>query len=392
MAALAALRRVMRLAKSLGITRLADIQGLDDLGVAVVVAVRPTALPGCNCVTSGKGLTRSSATIGAIMEAAEYYWSEPQRHRQRMRLGTARDLEDAGVHIQRPSSFALPVKTFNPDAQVLAWLPADEIVSGQRAWVPAELVLFPDIELPALGLAAVGGGLAAAWSWDDAVSHGIEELLEQDARALYVLRGCLAPNIRAADLMVQPHLGALLSRAKARGLVVAFHDLTTNIGAPCISCTLLDPSADKAWFTNAGHACRLQPEDAALSAFLEAVQGRLGYMQGARDDLEERIGLDSEVTPLQFMALQPGLFESPLGERSLQSCGGYQGRRLQRLLDLPSHAGHDECLVVRLSPPDDESCVVRVLIPGLQPLLRGAVRLTRRGLAAAMSAGGLEAR
>ena len=58
----------------LGITRLADITGLDRIGIPVVQAVRPLGL--ANTVTQGKGPDLPSAGVSAIMEAAEQACSE----------------------------------------------------------------------------------------------------------------------------------------------------------------------------------------------------------------------------------------------------------------------------------------------------------------------------
>jgi len=64
--------------RPLGITRIADITGLDVLGIPVYNSVRPTAADGNLTVTSGKGMTSLAARTSAIMEAIERYYGEPQ--------------------------------------------------------------------------------------------------------------------------------------------------------------------------------------------------------------------------------------------------------------------------------------------------------------------------
>ena len=54
----------------LGISRLADITGLDRLGIPVIQAVRPLALS--NTVSQGKGYDHESAALSAILESADF--------------------------------------------------------------------------------------------------------------------------------------------------------------------------------------------------------------------------------------------------------------------------------------------------------------------------------
>ena len=58
----------------MGITRVANVTGLDRVGVPVVTAVRPNARS--LAVSQGKGLTLAAAKVSAIMEAAELYHAE----------------------------------------------------------------------------------------------------------------------------------------------------------------------------------------------------------------------------------------------------------------------------------------------------------------------------
>jgi ribosomal protein S12 methylthiotransferase accessory factor len=57
-----------------GITRLADVTGLDSLGVPVVMAVRPLAAT--LSVAQGKGVTLELAKVSAAMECIEFWHAE----------------------------------------------------------------------------------------------------------------------------------------------------------------------------------------------------------------------------------------------------------------------------------------------------------------------------
>ncbi|MER6548213.1 YcaO-like family protein [Streptomyces sp. NPDC001250] len=57
-----------------GITRVADVTGLDDLGIPVTMAVRPLART--LSVAQGKGVTLDAARVSGAMEAIEVWHAE----------------------------------------------------------------------------------------------------------------------------------------------------------------------------------------------------------------------------------------------------------------------------------------------------------------------------
>src|ERR1043165_6629990 len=67
-------RRFSPLAKRAGITRIADITGLDTLGIPVFTAIRPM---GTSLSTQqGKGVTVDAGRLSALMESLETYSAE----------------------------------------------------------------------------------------------------------------------------------------------------------------------------------------------------------------------------------------------------------------------------------------------------------------------------
>ena len=58
----------------MGITRVANVTGLDRIGVPVVMVCRPNARS--LAVSQGKGIDLAAATASGLMEAAELYHAE----------------------------------------------------------------------------------------------------------------------------------------------------------------------------------------------------------------------------------------------------------------------------------------------------------------------------
>src|SRR5215472_10893532 len=65
-------------AGALGITRIADVTGLDYLGIPVFLAMRPNGRS--LSVSQGKGLDEDSAHVAAFMEASELEHAGHIRH------------------------------------------------------------------------------------------------------------------------------------------------------------------------------------------------------------------------------------------------------------------------------------------------------------------------
>src|SRR5438045_3016271 len=68
------IRRVEPFSRQMQITRVADVTGLDNIGVPVAVACRPCSRS--LSVSQGKGLTIAAAKASALMESIELYHAE----------------------------------------------------------------------------------------------------------------------------------------------------------------------------------------------------------------------------------------------------------------------------------------------------------------------------
>src|SRR5262249_20162679 len=127
--------RLRPLLPVLGITRVANVTGLDRIGVPVVMVCRPNSRS--VAVSQGKGLTLAAAKASGIMEAAEGFHAErierPLRRGGSSELRRTLLLADAERLPQRQDT------RWHPDLQTL-WIEATDLSSDERIWVPYELV------------------------------------------------------------------------------------------------------------------------------------------------------------------------------------------------------------------------------------------------------------
>jgi ribosomal protein S12 methylthiotransferase accessory factor len=109
----------------MGITRVADITGLDTIGIPVVLAYRPNSRS--IVVAQGKGLTLAASRASAVMESIEAFTAE--RIDQPLKLASFNDLRFSH---QLADVDALPrtiASRYHPDLPLL-WIEGYELLSG----------------------------------------------------------------------------------------------------------------------------------------------------------------------------------------------------------------------------------------------------------------------
>ncbi len=129
------LKRVEPLLPVMGITRVANVTGLDYIGVPVVMVCRPNSRS--LSVAQGKGLDLPAAKASGIMEAVEGYHSQhitlPLKYASYDELRFTHEMADvARLPKTRDSKY-------HPDF-CLHWVEGYDLLSGKPRWVPYEMV------------------------------------------------------------------------------------------------------------------------------------------------------------------------------------------------------------------------------------------------------------
>lgn len=269
----------------MGITRIADITGLDRLGIPVVQAVRPLALS--NAVSQGKGSDNASAALSAILEAAETFFAE-----QVSRIDHVCATAEA---LQIPDGFFDDhvMAGISPDWRVteLPWVEGSDLISGEPGWVPLELVhtAFVDPPLETDGhFFASTSGLAAALKAPDAILHGLLECIEREALARAHRTHGFFQRFRI-DLETIDHAetAGLIEGIRRKGILVGLWAVEGAGGLPVIWCQLMEDGTEQIItpYPADGFAASLDPHSAVQRAIHEAAQSRLAAISGSRDDI-----------------------------------------------------------------------------------------------------------
>jgi YcaO-like protein with predicted kinase domain len=363
-ATLAAMRPLM---KRLGITRLARLTGLDCVGVPVWTAIRPN---GRSLSTSqGKGLSDDAAAVSALMESIETWHAE--RIEKPVVRGAWRTLR---TRLPLVDPRQLPRERhvrLDLDAP-LDWIEGWDLLAQAPRWVPFEAVtldcVMPATRQPRFALSS--NGLASGNHVLEAVVHALCEVIERDAEA----RWRRARGQRRVDLATvrDRHCRTLLARVAAAHVHTIVWDITSDVGVPAFGAAIMEDPREPAWRALGlyqGFGCHLDANVALARALAEAIQTRVTYISGSRDDFfpHDYARTTDEELLLQIwdeVMATPGerVDFAPLAARFRAGLGFEDD--LRTLLARLRAARVKQVVAVDLSRPDLGVPVVKLLVPG----------------------------
>ncbi|MGW5333839.1 YcaO-like family protein [Streptomyces bauhiniae] len=260
-----------------GITRVADITWLDEIGVPVFQAVRPNAHT--LAVSQGKGISRELARVSAAMESIEVWHAE---HPALTAVTRTVDDMRAGLGYPLEALVTAPRHTLGPDTR-LEWYPARTVDGHRPSYVPADLLYLDTCVTGRWTSASFRGGsngLASGNVLDEAVLHGLYEVIERDASAR-ARRDGPAELVDPASVN-DPWARLVLDRFEKAGVSVTIRHLPSPSGVPTFD-AVMHSDALPVPFVGAG--THLDAGVALCRALTEAAQSRVTAIAGARDDI-----------------------------------------------------------------------------------------------------------
>lgn len=362
------IERITPLRARMGITRVANVTGLDRIGLPVVMVCRPNARS--IAVSQGKGGDLDAATASGLMEAAELFHAEHIENP--LTLSSRRDMERRVALIDIGRLPHVGGRTFDRDRPIL-WIEGYDLIARSPRWVPFECVS-ANYTLPAPPqsdcLDRSTNGLASGNSLGEAVCHGICEAIERDATTLWSLGPAANRHGTGLDLdtVDDAVCGRILASLHAADIAVHVWEITSDIGVPSFFCALTDQREPE---RHVGIGAGTHPARAvALTrALTEAVQVRTTYISGTRDDIDAAeytdAGRAEKRQAIERMAASTARARAFSQAPDLQA-GAFQDD-LAWLLTRLQDAGADQVVAVDLGKPDIGLSVVKILIPGLEP-------------------------
>lgn len=364
------LARVTPFLPVMGITRVANVTGLDIVGIPVVMVTRPNSRS--VSVSQGKGVTLAAAKASGVMESIESYHAE--RITLPLKYASYEELRWSHRVCDVDRLPRLSTGRFTPDTPLM-WIEGRNLIDGEATWVPFEAVhLNFTLPLPPGHgcFVASSNGLASGNHKAEAIAHAVSELVERDALTLWRLNDPAEQDATRIDpaTIADPHCRALIGRFDAADVDVGIWEITSDIGLPAFLVRIV-PRGNSPQHTvrpAVGSGCHTAREVALSRALTEAAQSRLTFIAGARDDMpraEYQKHLDSALYARWKECIRAGA-----GGRDFATCPTSSGRTVADDLDHQlarlRAVGIDEVVAVDLTKPEFGIPVVRVVIPGLE--------------------------
>ncbi len=361
------LAQVSPFMKEMGITRIANVTGLDRIGIPVVMVCRPNSRS--VAVSQGKGLDLYAAKASGLMESMETYHAE--RITLPLKLASYDDLRSNHHCVDVDAIPKIQAGRFHPNLPML-WIEGVNLLTDAPVWIPYEMVHtnYTHPLPPGHGcFPASSNGLASGNHMLEAVCHAVCELIERDSTTVWHQ---LDEKRRARTQIDLNTVGdetccAVIETLRRAEVNVMVWDTTTNIGVPSFYCVATEDSRD-GWHFGAGAGCYPCAHVAFLRAITEAVQVRTTYIAGSRDDLTRKEFTTGGMADKRRYA--QGLMRPKGVTRDFEAIPNRIAETFEDdlawLLERLRFAGIEQVVAVNLQKPQYKIPVVRVVIPGLE--------------------------
>jgi YcaO-like protein with predicted kinase domain len=359
------------------VTRLANITGLDRIGIPVWMAIRPNSRS--LAVSQGKGLSQAAAKASALCESVETWYAE--RFNGPLCLARYHDLYQTGLQqetaVADPSQLPLCRDSLYSPFEPIPWVCGEDLLRGGRIWVPFELV-HADATIPrphGSGCFVFStNGLASGSSLAHATLAALCEVLERDAHAVWKAQGdahAIATRVDCATITDRNCLW-LMEKFREAEVEVMIWNMTNDIKVPVFRVVIYDRWADSplapypAAYGAASHPCR---ETALAKALAEAAQSRLTSIAGARDDMSRATYQHAQSAESRARHSAQSQLETAIEFDSVPSVSFDDiDHAIDRVIDKLRAAGISSIVRIQITPDDAPLAVVRIVVPGLESL------------------------
>jgi ribosomal protein S12 methylthiotransferase accessory factor len=359
------LRFIEGMKETLGMQSFRDATAIDRIGLPVFTCyrIRPD---GSKTWHTGKGFTDIQAQVSLTMEAIERYCSEYRdEYRNRLVIGSFQTLKRERGAVLDPETLILPqFSEYNP-SDALHWVAGYDLLGREPILVPACTVYHPfrlDDHAP---INTHTDGIATGNTMEEAVIHGLMEVIERDAWSIVKFSREACDAIAIEDRPDQAFLREIVDKFNRADIEIVAKDITSDIGIPVIAAFSQDLEQESMMPID-GFGAHLDPKVAMARALTETATTRALFIQkygfeGLREDLPAYYQPDGPEQDYRFFAYEEKAlstmdigYDDDLLEDIKRTAGILQSRGFQRLI------------VVDLTRPDVGIPTVRIIVPGME--------------------------
>ena len=356
--------------KTAGITRIADITDLDRVGLPIYTAIRPTAQEGGVSIYGGKGISKDHARASAMMEGFERYSAERQECDETVSARMS-EISKYGKFIEPKSlNLSKELEKRGLDDLNLEWSISHDLISGNDYYIPTNAVFHPyDAKDNADKLFKSNtNGLASGNILEEAILHGMLEVIERDAWSIFELTH---KNYAQIDLesIESDLINDIIDKFESNGIKIKLMDFTADVKIPTIAASADDTVTKDAGLLTLGMGTHLDPEVAILRALTEVAQSRATQINGAREDTV-RADFAREAGYERMKRINKFYFKEEENQIPLSDIENKSTTSITKDIEIVKDElianDIEKILYVDLTRPELDVSVVRVIIPEME--------------------------
>ena len=356
--------------KTAGITRIADITDLDRIGLPIYTAIRPTAEEGGVSIYGGKGISKDHAKASAMMEGFERYSAERQSSDKTVNAHLS-EISTHGDFIDPKSlNLSKEIEKQGLDDLNLEWSISHDLISGNDYYIPTNAIFHPYNAQDNTDrlFKSNTNGLASGNILEEAILHGMLEVIERDAWSIFELTH---KNYAQIDLksIESDLINDIIDKFESNGIKIKLMDFTADINIPTIAASADDTITKDAGLLTLGIGTHLDPEVAILRALTEVAQSRATQINGAREDTV-RADFAREAGYERMKRINKFYFKQEENQISISDIENKSTASITEDIEIVKDElianDIEKVLYVDLTRPELDVSVVRVIIPGME--------------------------
>nr|CBH39496.1 conserved hypothetical protein, YcaO-like family [uncultured archaeon] len=326
---------------------------------------------------NGKGTTAAEARVSAMMEAIERYSAEVRN----MKFLMDRYSELSGTeNVLNPKELIIPDYVKNAEEVRIPWVRGYDLIQDEEIYVPANAVFHPmPSEYDRVRLFRTNtNGLASGNELEEAIFHGLSEVIERDAWSLVEI----TRNTGAVVNIAERKILNLTHKFSDADVSLLIRDITSEIGVPTFAAVSDDTLLRYPALLTIGMGTHTDARVALNRAITEVAQSRLTQIHGAREDTASADM--RRIMGYEWMRKSNKLWFDTSAKKDFKDVNYFSFDNddfladITHIVKLITGAGLERVIVVDLTRKEIGMPVVRVIVPGLEMYAVDADRLGRR--------------
>ncbi|BDC36280.1 MAG: YcaO-related McrA-glycine thioamidation protein [Candidatus Methanoliparum thermophilum] len=371
------LKMVEPLVNIAGIKKVIDITNIDRVGIPVFSSIRSKVKSGTISAYSGKGISPTEAKVSAIMEGFERYSAEVCDKPDI--LTSFSKLSDKEVALD-PRDLILPqqISKLDIDNMNIPWMKGYDLINEESIFVPMNAVVHPlDLQYRSL-FRTNTNGLASGNELEEAIFHGLAEVVERDAWSLVEVTNDTGDDILIDKEILEPLLPNsaissildLIDKFNRAGIEIKIKDITSDVNIPTFAAASDDTILKDPALLMIGVGTHTNAEVAIIRALTETAQSRATQIYGAREDttinreIREKIGYE-RMKKMNSHWFKPASTKKTLNEVTSLNHDDFLDD-INYIIGNLKKVGIERVIFVDLTRKELNIPVVRVIVPGLE--------------------------